>query len=601
MVARQNQNNLTAFAVICIVFAIMCAVSWQKWASGCIDSGREMNLPLRLLNGESLYTQAYYLYGPLAPHLNALLFRIFDAHLNVLYIAGILSSLLLVLLTYQLGKQFMGTAEAAVAALAVAAFCVFKHGGHSIFPYTFSALYGTLLATAALALQIRYIKSQKTALLTLSGILGGLALICKQEFGLAVLASTLALTFSALPGTRVSILIHALLPAFAIPAFTYIRLALQMPYDVLFKDTFFFPNYVPAELIYYNRMRMGLNDVGKTMMEFAGATMILCAFGALIGLISIWLSRPVDQEQIAIRRRWIQRLSLLFGGSSILLIVILLKLGTIVFVSPFRALPLLCALLLYGYFRRDAERRNQAGPRSVLLLSVFSLIVLARVITRVPSGGAYGLLQPVPILLFIYSVSAAYPRLYSRFRGTERYARVMVLILCSLTITASLLGTGNRYRREPTFTLQTNRGTMRVNASEGPAFEATLEFIIQNTGPHEFIAGVPEGSALNFLASRPAPLRYEVLTPGFLDFEAEKQAVQQLREKQVKFVFLINRPTSEFGATAFGRDYCRTMMQWIEQNYELVKVFGQGVNPDSQIGDNNFFIKCYKRKLKVKS
>src|SRR5688500_15442275 len=109
MVARQNQNNLTALAVICIVFAILCAASWQKWASPVIDSGREMNLPLRLLNGESLYTQAYYLYGPLAPYLNALLFRIFGAHLNVLYVAGIVTSFLLVLLTYQLGKQFMGT------------------------------------------------------------------------------------------------------------------------------------------------------------------------------------------------------------------------------------------------------------------------------------------------------------------------------------------------------------------------------------------------------------------------------------------------------------------------------------------------------------
>ncbi|MCI0415469.1 glycosyltransferase family 39 protein [bacterium] len=419
---RRYQNDLVALAVIAIVFGLMCAISWQKWASASIDGGAAMNVPLRLLNGESLYSQVYFLYGPLGPYLNALLFKIFGVHLSVLYVAGIVSSFLLVLFTYLLGKQFMGTMEATLAALAVEALCIFKHGAHSIFPYTFSALYGTLLGIAALGLQIRYTASQKSAHLLLSGILGGLALICKQEFGFAILASTFALSISARPGQRIGVLVYALLPALAIPVFTYITLALRMPYSVLFKDTFFLPHHIPWEQIYYNSMRTGMNDIGKTMMEFAGATMIVSSFAALIGLISVCFSRPAGQEQVAIRRRWIRWLSLLGGGSSTLLLVILFILGTVVYVSPLRALPLLCGLLLYGYLRRDKDWRSQAVPRSIFLLSVYSLAVLARVITRVPSGGAYGLLQPVPLLAFVYSVAAAYPRPFQDFleRRTTR-------------------------------------------------------------------------------------------------------------------------------------------------------------------------------------
>ncbi len=595
-ISRWNSNDLAALALISTVFAIMCAVSWQKWASATIDSGAAMNVPLRLLNGESLYTEVYFLYGPFGPYLNALWFRIFGVHLNSLYLAGILCSFLVVLFTYQLGKQFMGRMPAMLAALAVEALCIFKHGAHSIFPYTFSALYGTLLGTGALALQVRYITSQKAITLILSGVLGGLALVCKQEFGIAILASTFALAISDRLGQRTRILVLALLPALAIPVFTYIALALQMPYKALFKDTYFLPHYIPREQVYYNSMRLGLNDIGKTMLEFAGATMIVCSLAALFGLISISISRPNGQDEEAVRRRWVHRLSLLFGGSLSLLIVILLKLGTVSNVSPLRALPLLCALLLYGYLLQDVEDRRNGGSRSVLLLSIYSLAVLARVITKVPSGGDYALLLPIPLLAFTYSVTTAYPRLFSRFLRAEHFAQVIVLILCSLTIATTLLATTGRYRRESRFTLQTSRGVMRLDSSVGQAVDGALNFIIRNTGPQEFILGLPEGSCLNFLAARPAPLRYEVLTPGFLDAEAQKQAIQQLRKKRVRFVFLMNRPSREFGATAFGRDYCQMLMEWIEQNYEVAVVFGQGVSGNSVIGDKNFFIKCYRLK-----
>jgi len=42
-----------------------------------VDCGREMNQPLRLLNGERLYADIAHLYGPLSPYLNALLYRVF--------------------------------------------------------------------------------------------------------------------------------------------------------------------------------------------------------------------------------------------------------------------------------------------------------------------------------------------------------------------------------------------------------------------------------------------------------------------------------------------------------------------------------------------
>ena len=107
---------------------------------------------------------------------------------------------------------------------------------------------------------------------------------------------------------------------------------------------------------------------------------------------------------------------------------------------------------------------------------------------------------------------------------------------------------------------------------------------------------LPFALLATFLAARPAPLRYEVMTPGFLDRGAEIEAIRTLREKNVRLIFMFNRPTPEFGAKIFGRDYYRTLMEWIESNYEVDAVFGDGATPDAQIGDVSFFIKCYRKK-----
>jgi 4-amino-4-deoxy-L-arabinose transferase-like glycosyltransferase len=542
----------------------------------------------------------YYLYGPFPLYVNALLYKIFGVHLNILYAAGIFFSSLMLLLVFQLGKRFMGTPEATMATLAVAGLCVFKHGGQTIFPYTFAALYGTLLGTAALYLQIRYTENQKSAALLLSGILGGLAFISKMEFGFAILITTVAFLFSSPKERRLRIAMLSLLPVLLIPAFTYGVLAFKMPLNMIIKDGFLLPQYLPSELLYYNRMKSGLNDIAKTMTEMAGASMILASLAGWIGLISLYLARTNGQDDQNVPRRWFAWLYCLSAGGSVFLTMIILILRTAVYISPLRALPLLCALLIYRFLEKDPDQKRQAGPRAIFLLSVYSLAVLGRLITRVPSGGAYGsCLLPVPILLFTYSVTVAFPRLFSRFSKAEYYARLCVLILFSLTVTATLFGYANRYRKEPRFTVQTERGTLKVPATNGPAVDAALRFIFQNTKPKEYILTFPEGSSLNFLTGRPFPLRYDVLTPGFLNVQAERYAIRQIFEKKVPYIFLLNRPTTEFGATAFGRDYFRELWGWIEENYELAVVFGNDVRTDSQIGDKNFFIKCYRLKTRL--
>ena len=101
---------------------------------------------------------------------------------------------------------------------------------------------------------------------------------------------------------------------------------------------------------------------------------------------------------------------------------------------------------------------------------------------------------------------------------------------------------------------------------------------------------------MNFFTGRPNPLKEEITTPGYLDREGEERAISQLVESNTRLVLVTNRATSEFGPKVFGRDYCQTLMQWIEQNFEECAILGPDHGPGQQIGDKTFFIRAYRKR-----
>jgi hypothetical protein len=584
---------LRAALILIILFAAMTAVSWQRWANPVIDGGREMNTPLRLLNGEQIYSDVYYLYGPVAPFFNAFLYKIFGASLDTLYVAGIAGGLLMMLLIFYLGRRFMSTFEAMLAAAAVLLLCVFKQRGNMIFPYSYAALYGTVLGVLSLAAQLNYVRSAAKRSLWVAGILSGLTLCCKLEFGFAAVASLAAAATSSRRGERLRTAGIVLLSVLIFPVLIYGFLLTHVPAGAIVKDTFFLPGHIPPELMYFNRLKLGLNDPGRTLRELISAAALLCGAGGLITLAGIRMagesisSAPLAQG--ARRIWWITGICCGF------LVIHVLVFGTHWDLNPFRALPLLFVwMICYLLIKRNKER--SIPDRELLLLSVYSLAVLARVFIRIPAGGSYGAgLVPIPLLLFVYMATADLP-IFSISPAAGRCRRRVILVSLSVAFAAVAVVLTWRQLNTPHLPLRSARGELRLPTTHISAMAQALEFIERESRPGEYLATFPEGSSLNFLSNRPVPVRYEITTPGFLSREEERRMIRQLQDKQVRFIFLFNRPTTEFGPKIFGVDYCRTIGEWIKSNYEVAAVFGDGLSLDVQIGDPAFFIKCYRRK-----
>jgi hypothetical protein len=79
-------NVITIGALCCLWFGLV-TFGWARWGSVTVDSGREIYVAAALAQGKMLYRDVWYPYGPGAPCLNALLFRIFGIHITLAYLA----------------------------------------------------------------------------------------------------------------------------------------------------------------------------------------------------------------------------------------------------------------------------------------------------------------------------------------------------------------------------------------------------------------------------------------------------------------------------------------------------------------------------------
>jgi len=227
--------DLPWVALVAVVFALSLAASWHRWSDPIGDVGREMNQPLRLLEGEQLYSDVRHIYGPLSPIVHAAVYRVLGPSLSWLYADGIVTAMVVLALVYGLGRQLMSPAASAAATLNVVALCVFKPAGNYILPYSYNSLHGATFGLVTLTLLTRAVGHPRTRddpgrqrrVFLTAGVLTGLALLAKTEMGLAAAVAGLAAAASlGYPDRRQ---IARLVAIFAMPA----AVVALVPYGVL--------------------------------------------------------------------------------------------------------------------------------------------------------------------------------------------------------------------------------------------------------------------------------------------------------------------------------------------------------------------------------
>jgi 4-amino-4-deoxy-L-arabinose transferase-like glycosyltransferase len=644
-----NKRDLPWVVLIAASFIFALAVSWQRWGNPLVDCGREMNQPLRLANGEMLYSEVRHIYGPLSPYVNAALYRLFGASLNVLYADGMITAIIILSLVYWLSRQLMGRMASTAATLSVLWLCAFKQAGNYILPYSYGALHGCALGLIALALLVKSVPSLQSSAsineserandetasgkgsksvgnwtattgkyLLAAGVSAGLAALAKTEMGLAaLLAGVATATLIGYPNFGRVLRLGALflLPAIALVAVVYGSIGARVGWHTLSAESFLFLRNLSPELVYFNKRISGFDQPWESIVQMIGATIRVGLLALIIATISLIFTRrkkEPNSAQVSVTdfgvsdagRANSSQLWMLFGLSLLAFLSLPLA-GKINWdKGPYLAMPVLLCLLLIVLLARCQKQISKgrlADKRTLaaIIIAIYALASLARVILRVRSGGAYSsYLLPASVILFTYAWAHPFADLFRDGRARRLARNIAIgLILADAMATAGLLA--YRYRTKNTYPLKTERGTMIAVPDIGAAMEEAIAFIASETAPGEPVAVMPEGTSLNFFTNRPNPLKEEITTPGFLDPDGEERAIRQMTDSNTRLVLIANRPTPEFGADAFGRDYSQRLMQWIDENFEPVAIFGPSHDPNLQIGDRTFFLRAYMKRDRI--
>jgi hypothetical protein len=609
-----NFQDALYFLAVLASFAVGLAASWARWGHPVIDSGREMNVPLRLLRGELLYRDVRYIYGPLSPYLNAALYAIFHPSLWVLWGRGIVTTILILAITWWLARQILSRWPATLACLLLTWVCALKPQGNYILPYAYSALDGCLLGLAATAALILALRCRSTAMMCAAGLLAALAALAKTEMGLAALCTGVTAAFLAgypRPASIARWVAIFLAPALAIPTAVYYCFALRAGWHTLTAESWLFFSHIPWQLIHFNKLRFGLDRPWHSIWLMLASLARLAALAALLASGSLLAKSDFAFGTPSVSSP--RRVAILLLVSSLALILTTsFALGDL---GPLLPMPIiLAALVLAGLrrFLRESSANHTApaagavpgsralGPAATplaafLLISVLALASLMRIVLRVSTGGALSSdLLPASIILFVYLWLSLLPRTLAASAAARRFrvlsSSVLVIALAATAVTLSV-----RYREKFTYPIVTPRGTMWTMPDIGISFSQALAFIDQHSRSGDAVAVMPEGTSLDFFADRRNPLRDEITIPGMLDSAGEVTAIAALESSRAPIVLIANRSTHEFGQTAFGVDYDQALMVWIQQHYRSCGVLGPDHNPGLQVGAPVFFIRAYCR------
>ena len=632
MAPRINKNDLLWVVLIAMSFVFGLAASWERWGNPLVDCGREMNQPLRIVSGQMIYSDVRHIYGPLSPYVNAALYRIFGPSLGVLYADGIVSAMLILALVYWLSRQMMGRAATLAATLSVMWLCAFKQAGNYILPYSYSALHGCALGLATLALLVRFVRRDQpetrdqdvvdnrmlgvSRLLIAAGVMAGLTTLAKTEMGFAAIAAGIAavtLSSIARPGRALVLAAMFLAPALGIVGLVYLLIAVKVGWHTLAVDSFLFLRNLPPQLVYFNRRVSGFDQPLQSVGLMIGATLKIASLAFIIATVSLLIANRRRPSSAEVR---LADFSTDAGRVSNSQLWMLLALSAVLFAAipllgalqwdkgPYLAMPILLAgfLAIVGFrYLKRVLTGGELDSRTLMLIvvAVYALVSLARVILRVRSGGAYSsYLLPTSVIMFTYGWAHPFADLFRDGRARRLARNIAIgLIIADAIGTSGLLA--YRYRSRNTHRVDTIRGTMIAQPDIGASVDQAIEFIDREVGAGEPFAVMPEGTSLNFFTGHPNPLREEITTPGFLDLEGEERAIRQLIDSNTQVVMVTNRATPEFGQTVFGRDYCKKLMGWVEENFEQVAIFGPDHDPSLEIGNKTFFIRAYKKKVSV--
>lgn len=572
--------DLWKWLVLPLVGVTMAVISWQKWEDLIIDFGQQAYVAWQLSEGQVLYRDIFYIYGPLSSYVHALLFKIFGPGILVLawFNMGLIVSLTIVL--YQLFKILTDAKTAnfiCLTFLGVFAFGQYKLGGNYNFvcAYVYELPHGVFLSFLALLQFKKYLDHPSTKKLTTLGLLTGLVFLTKPEVFFAEVTAIGAglglMLYFKKPSNPVKILIP-FAGGMALPPLAFITIqSFMMPVAdsvrSIFRPYTFLLNSDLRALPLYKWI-MGINDpwanLAITFTYFLIFTLVLF----LIYLVSRALSQNIKKY--------------FFGFSAItcpLIAYAILSAPNVPWLSFGRPLPLLMIVMGTALFIQISKQRSNLSPQTLgqFVLIVFSLVLLLKIIlnTHVYHYG-FALALPATLVLVAFMIYELPLRLQPILESYRFYRSVMItLVLVFVGYHAwftSLIYELKNYPVSEGRDLVIDYDHNFNN--RGEVMNLALNYININIPEETGFVTFPDGVMLNYLARRRTPIADITLNPGVWILVGDEAVIQRLESSSPDYIIYMDREFPYFGLNKFGKDFAQKIDGWIKPRYTVQAQFG---------------------------
>ncbi len=580
--ARWNLTTVGGLSTLILIWAALLHATWATWGSLTVDSGHEMYIPTVLAEGKMLYRDVWFMYGPLAPYFNSFLFRVFGAHLNVLYWAGSLSALGSAVFLYLTGMRLSSWLAGFTAGtvLLLEAF----HPTFFCFPlpYSFSAVYGCLTACIFLWLVVTVSACKGWGWMFGAGMAAAAALLLKLEFGTACYA-TLALLIVARGFQRCSwrsILRDsiAILPGILICA-----VVIRWMISIAGVNFILQENFMSWPTSYFMR------TYGKFWLAQTGFSLSLPAFAeaakqALI-FLGFWQGAHLLLTWKRPRRGSILLRVVLFLAA-LAYLVIYVPGGDVshalLFPKEMVLYVTLAGLAALFYFWRQ---REIARASALILVLIFSGLLAFRILLRMAPWD-YAIYYNGPVVLSFLLLLRPFIPEFGNSRRSFFVAEMLVCLGC-------LAAPGLYARRVASETagwvpLTTERGTIIVKKSLADQYRVAIQFMKEKNAQGEAVLSVTEDTSLYFLSGTHCPTRVFAFNPGMLvPGKMTAEVINELERNNVRYLIWSNRIYPEYGALRFGVDFDRPMGNYLMSHYHRARPL---VATPVSLGDWNAYV-----------
>ena len=579
----------------------MAWMSWRKWPDLVIDFGEQVYIAWRLAEGEVLYRDIIYFYGPLSSYLHGLLFKLFGPGFMVLATFNILLVIVLTSLIYHsftfFGNRLSGTLSALTFVTVFAFSQYIWMGNHNFMAsYVYDLTHGAFLCFLAIHLLIKFSLKGTPAQSAGLGLLTGLIFLTKFEVFLAwITALTLAwilfFNYSRLHRENFSRLLPAFLFTSVVPpGLFFCYFSLHMPMASAFEAMIGPWTYVLSSSVrslQFYQYVMGTDALLPNVKMMA----IYFFYWALILMAMILFSRFSNK---------IFKNSVIFNLIFLALLAGLLILfrEKIPWMEALRPLPVILILSgIYLYFTRANYLDDPIQLSKFIILATvitFSLVLLTKIIFNVHVYH-YGVVLALPAtLVLIHILFYELPLRVPQISNGDGFYKPAALILFFIFIYSHVQLSSDFYGKKIFPVGKGSDMIMGYDRSVGPRdmmVQIALEVLEEEVQPDEGFATFPTGTLLNYLSRRVNPINSLSFNPGTLTLVGEQAVLESLEAHPPAYVVIIFFDFLQFEYRFFGRDFGQGIYSWIQSNYVLFRQIGK-----DPVQDKAFGIQIFKRK-----